>query len=587
MKFLTLLFFITCELSIFNNSNSLFPRLLGENFNSARRKTASSNNKLMIVGFGEFEAKNKEGMSQFKIYLKKFNEFLPYEYLNLTICVDYKNETKKQESTIVSCNNSEVKGDKRDIIYFCSFQLDDTEYSNVQMITKSLKFYNETSENDYNIEINESDIVESSLAHETINKIINQSSNLSYETFYLDKIEIIKDVYILKGNLNNEVSGTKSISLNLNGNTFDGNLTSTEIRFIPEKKTNEHLQGKMCDYDRESKVLIFVDEGVYDLIIYPEPNQYIELIKFYNFINSTEIKESSIDASIGGSSYSLNNLGNYLSFQVMIIDNEEKYYNDILAFGKKQNNQIDDGIINYNITLNRTNNIYPKEIYVKHNSFYFSDDAINFTKPDNFYILIPENRNILEKNSVNYTKIEMISDEPTINSNSFSLDFKLEKMNIININKRAKAYISYIPIYSQKRDEILCLVENQTSSYRIICNPKKDIHTYINTLIINVTVKETTKRLRFLEEKEINKTFLTPFDTNGMIDYFHTQTNSHGIKTGSKKGLSAGAIVGIIFGIIAGIAAVVFALFFSLRNQAIPKRIDDIKIENSSIQMNK
>ena len=181
----------------------------------------------------------------------------------------------------------------------------------------------------------------------------------------------------------------------------------------------------------------------------------------------------------------------------------------------------------------------------------------------------------------------MISDEPTINSNSFSLDFKLEKMNIININKRAKAYISYIPIYSQKRDEILCSVENQTSSYRIICNPKKDIHTYINTLIINVTVKETTKRLRFLEEKEINKTFLTPFDTNGMIDYFHTQTNSHGIKTGSKKGLSAGAIVGIIFGIIAGIAAVVFALFFSLRNQAIPKRIDDIKIENSSIQMNK
>jgi hypothetical protein len=150
--------------------------------------------------------------------------------------------------------------------------------------------------------------------------------------------------------------------------------------------------------------------------------------------------------------------------------------------------------------------------------------------------------------------------------------------------------LNYIPIdNSDKTDEIICNVEkNKTNTFNIVCEPKKDVYTYLKDIKIIVPTISSTRRLRFLQSTG-NTSFYVPEDTDEVIDFDYTPEMNIFTRRGTKKrGLSGGAITAIVLATIAAVAAV--GITFLILNKSQPanpvKNASDMNLQNSTTNLN-
>ena len=463
---------------------------------------------------------------------------------------------------------------------------------NVSNITEvipkiNFSFYNDTNSTPYVIA--EYDIEKSSIADKTINSLKEQNESIIYETFYLNKTIFEKNTteFILKGNLSyNETQTYTYINLTLLGIEFNSSLTNNEIRFNPSGKIDDYLHGKMATKNG-TYVLIYAPNGVNDHLSYPIPKQYINVLDFGNF-QKLRSQNATNQLFFEGTLYALNKLKPYIRFNTTIyynsLRNLEESNTTITANGTLADiDQIQNFAI-YNVTYPDTAN---KNITFMSPplNFEFSEDGATYEKI-NEEINIPSYVNLLQVGNISVERMGNIDDKIDKNTTSFSLYFDLSEDSILPIRNSSDAYLKYNPENNNtKQDEIKCVIQKY-ESYILICFPKKNVNTSINTIkiIINETSSSSNSRLRSLQSGT-NRTILPPADAKGEINFAYTRINYKR----SEGGLSAGAIVAIVLATVAAVVALGLAILFLNRMKASPppiKNPSDLNIANSASNIN-
>ena len=589
MKHFLVFFIISLNFYVFSTTTQLFPRILEER----KLEDANQEKKLILVGFGNF---NDTYIPRFDIFFQKINDFNNYEALTFTSLINY-NVTMDQKINITCKDVSSSVEDQNAIIYNCSLRQNYTNLTRIYLNNYNFKF-NDTNTNTLNESLSENNIIETYLANQTRDKIMDQTKNLDYKTFYLDNTTLVNKQIVLKGNISlnqTEINNIQSPKLNLSGNIYDCVLSENEIRFniINNIDIFEHLNGKMIYSSNDIYILIFSNDTQKDLAIYSYENySYVEIIGFSNFTNSTSDTDAMTTAYFRGTINYLRNLSKYMRFKATVfyssLRNLEESSMTINATGIKNENEtlLKQGLVTYNVSFPDTINKTIQSINSS-NIFEFSEDEINYSQIE--YLIVDNNSEFLDPTntkSLSFESIIMGNENVTTTSSSFSFDFTVSGDGLtVDNNNKTISYLNYIPNGTTIRDEINCTVEKKTTTYTITCSPKKDVYTYLRTLRIKVLQSGSRRRLRFLAT-ESNRTFYGPIDSEGVINYDYIEIK-RGI-TKKNNGLSAGAIVGIVFGSIAAIAAVGIA-FYCLNKTPANPRIEPrvYNKENSTSNINK
>ena len=592
--------------SLFDCSNQLYQRKLTESFNEKRRKVADSDDdysdkKLMIVAFNNFNLISGSSFDYlFELYLKKIENFQTYNFLNFTLSVYYYNNTKNRDNISVLCNITNVYfSDIRDMKYNCSFHLENNNYNTIK-VNKNFTFLNYTL--DDIVIINEDNIIESSLATKMINNnlLSEYNDNLTFFTLYLEKIIYRNNQFILKGNLNISESFYYSglyliLSIYRFNCTFtqyiENSQNKAEIKFSPIGYFfTDNLQGKIIETENSniSFILVFVNEGVYDLINYHwYYRTYIDLIGFDNYKETTNILDANVFIYFRGIIFVLNGLKNYIRFtaRVHYYDiNSSEQTTTVNVYGSLYNIDKSKNISCFNVTFDETVNKRIIAIYLN-NDFIFSDDGYIFSNEILIISRINE-INIINTKPFEYEEFYLVT-SVYYTSSSLYFDFNISSKNL-TIKERTKAYMNYIPMNNTDiTEEIECYVSNVTTFLRLDCSSKDSVYTYINTLILKIPQVETT--LRSLDSITSNKTFYSPVDAEGIIDYSYSY-NSPEIdpyeyyydlyEDKLTPGEIASIVIGTIFFVIGLIAAVAF--FNKMPHNPSVNNLSELNLPNSS-----
>ena len=584
---------ITLGLSISNFKNKFL-----EKSSIVGRKLSTINSKnFMLVGFSDYQETFVSGTRvsncslKFSMHFITNNSFPYYMKINVPISIQFANKTNFTPNTICELKNNMINKLKN-WTYECKTDNFAIAVPNVSNITEvipkiNFSFYNDTNSTPYVIA--EYDIEKSSIADKTINSLKEQNESIIYETFYLNKTIFEKNTteFILKGNLSyNETQTYTYINLTLLGIEFNSSLTNNEIRFNPSGKIDDYLHGKMATKNG-TYVLIYAPNGVNDHLSYPIPKQYINVLDFGNF-QKLRSQNATNQLFFEGTLYALNKLKPYIRFNTTIyynsLRNLEESNTTITANGTLADiDQIQNFAI-YNVTYPDTAN---KNITFMSPplNFEFSEDGATYEKI-NEEINIPSYVNLLQVGNISVERMGNIDDKIDKNTTSFSLYFDLSEDSILPIRNSSDAYLKYNPENNNtKQDEIKCVIQKY-ESYILICFPKKNVNTSINTIkiIINETSSSSNSRLRSLQSGT-NRTILPPADAKGEINFAYTRINYKR----SEGGLSAGAIVAIVLATVAAVVALGLAILFLNRMKASPppiKNPSDLNIANSASNIN-
>lgn len=593
MKLILLLFLIALELSIVNTENQINTKKSSEKFSLLNRKVSVSSEKpLMLVGFWDYERHGDEQTDgtwkytiHFDIHFLHEATFPTYEYINMTIYVEYENNTNQYYN--ISCPNYRIYNatdEVEDIAYICFANVgNDIQIKKVKPIIKFI-FNNGTNIME---EYTEDMLAKSSIADDTINNLTNyRKIDINYDVFYLKEIELKDNEFNLKGNFSQSYAG-KQIYLNLSGIIYNYTITNDSIKFNASEKIDEYLHGKMYNSTNGTLVLFYAKSGVDDHLVYPISNQYVEVAGFGSYKKPTQTSNATNQLFFTGTQYSLNNLKKYIKFAVTIVYNNLRILESstpITAYGTRAGIDQDNDLVIYNINYYDTAN---KDILSMSSpsNFEFSDDGKIYNK-SNENIITSSDLNLTNTNNVTVERMEYLSEPDTTISNSLSFDFNLSKLNL---RDDKVAYLGYFPFNTGNRKVIKCYIENKTLPYRMTCSPKQYIYTQKNTLKFIITeIKSSSRRLRSLST-ETNRTIYPPTNYSGIMKYeYNPGGNVYSRKTGS-TGLSAGAIVAIVLATVAAVAAVALAFFFLNRVKVTPPPIkapSDVNFANTSTNIN-
>ncbi len=458
----------------------------------------------------------------------------------------------------------------------------------------------------YNEILSEDQILLSSLAKEKIKNIETQNGDLNYWVFLLtEEPNITKNEVLLYGQIDSghdEPPNNFTFNLNLtdlkentNCNYYNySNSNSQIITFTPKNNINAHLNGMMSMIsDSEYYILLFTN-NTDDLVLYSTvKSSSIDLYGFESY-NKPENKSAENVAVFFGTS---NILKKYLSFtaKVRYVSNstlrflEEKTTN-VTANGTiiPDSTDIDNGVFKYKTVYKGTEDFDILEMDSWHD-YKFSDDNISFT---------PAKANIVGEyiNLTNKYELEkpvfmnFLYGNPTVDGNTFSFKFQLNSNDSnMNITNKQPIFLNYTSMETSQPDEIdSCTIENNSNIFTINCEPKKDIYTLLNSLIIKVPYNITkNRRLRFLQSSG-NSTIRVPKTTTGDIQFdYNPEVNTFGRKSSKKKGLSGGAIAAIVLATIAAVVAVGVAMFFLNRGPINPiKTSTEMNLPNSTTNIN-
>lgn len=543
----------------------------------------NNENKLMLVGFQNYKKDGKK--ETFSILFKKYNNsYNNYSNANLKLAI-YNGTTNEK---YINCTESNKLGND-DMIYECENDALIQNSSQIQLQDISITYYN-NSDNKVPVQI-----IDSSFAEIAKNNISSYEKPLDFRTFYFDNYTISSDKkVVINGNMNIASIENTKYKLNLSDTTYNCSISDKNITFNLTDSVNENLIGKMLlDSSDSPKILIFSNGTNDDSLVYFNStiqDNKASLLGFEQFKNESNQNATSI-ATFKGTT---NNLKKYIKFTTKITYlinstlSEEKTINVI---GERDPDSIDvkKGIIKYNITYPNTDNITiinidPPETYT------FGDDVENGEFEPLNITFIGESLNLTNKDPIEYNFIKTIT-KPNYSKDSFSLNFDLTDVpNYLNINQKKRVYLNYIPMdNSDKTDEIICTVEkNKTNTFNIVCEPKKDVYTYLKDIKIIVPTISSTRRLRFLQSTG-NTSFYVPEDTDEVIDFDYTPEMNIFTRRGTKKrGLSGGAITAIVLATIAAVAAV--GITFLILNKSQPanpvKNASDMNLQNSTTNLN-
>ena len=563
--------------------------ILGLSTSATMRKLSSNNPKsIMLVGFSGYHSEISQKDEEHhltKIYFqvlfikeKNTTEILG---MSLPISLELKNTSKLRLDINCTYSNFDEEGKKSIEIYSCYNDTTIINKADIQSVTPILNFTFYSNES--SIRVTENDIDKSSYADTTIKNLATLHSDIKYDIFYLDKIILNKnDEFILKGNLSDNESATTT-NLTLSQKKYNASVTKDKIVFKPSRTLDDYLHGKMEETIKNSTyVIIYAEKGVDDHLKYPVDKK-IELSSFGNYTKPTANSDAYNYLYITGNQYILNGLEKFIRFNTTI-----KYLNEsttIEANGTLiENNQTTD-IVVYNITYYGTKN---KTIISMEPPTYieFSENGANYERYNE--TSISPDLNLLEEEEIIIERMSNIKGLKDNNSTSFTYDFSLTGDPIFNIGIQKDAYLKYHPNNNiTMNDEIQCVVQHPSYSYRMICTPKKNVYTFFNTtkiIILNIT--SSNSRLRALQSTT-NRTILPPSDTKEIINF--TYPNYHVYRKIKKSGLSAGAIVAIVLATIAAVAALGIAIFFLGRAKANPPPIrnpSDLNMANSTSNIN-
>ena len=563
--------------------------ILGLSTSATMRKLSSNNPKsIMLVGFSGYHSELSQQDEEhprtfinFQVHFIKEKNTTNYIDMSLPISFELKNTTKLRLDINCSYINVDDEGKKLIETYFCFTGTTIINKSDIQSVTPIINFTFYS--NGSSIRVTENDIDKSSYADTTIKNLAILHSDIKYDIFYLDKIILNKnDEFILAGNLSNNESATK-INLTLSQKKYNASVTKDKIVFKPSRTLDDYLHGKMEETIKNSTyVIIYAEKGVDDHLKYPVDKK-IELSSFGNYTKPTANSDAYNYLYITGNQYILNGLEKFIRFNTTI-----KYLNEsttIEANGTLiENNQTTD-IVVYNITYYGTKNkniisIEPPK-YIE-----FSENGTNYERYNE--TSISPDLNLLEEEEIIIERMSNVTGLMDKNSTSFTYDFSLTGDPIFNIGIQKDAYLKYHPNNNiTMNDEIQCVVQHFSYSYRMICTPKKNVYTNFNTtkiIILNIT--SSNSRLRVLQSTT-NRTILPPSDTKEIINF--TYPNYHVYRKIKKSGLSAGAIVAIVLATVAAVAALGIAIFFLGRAKANPPPIrnpSDLNMVNSTSNIN-
>lgn len=571
-KFLFLIFIGFCFADI---SNLISPRKLDESYEFFGRKISDNlknSDKLMFVGFGNYA--NQTSSSSFKIYFINQSDF-GIETLNFSISIK---STKKE----IQCNNPQIIDDVK-LSYKCTFDIDNN--FTIKQINPNISFtFFNSSGHKLDVTMDNSSFVE-----ESIKTLLVNNEELNYNIFYLEDIEKNVNVYTLTGKINENYTNEK-VNLTLSNHIIDCSMNDNKLNFdLSGKLINDTLHGKMAEGNK-TKILIYVNNSIIDRIInniytINDFKPYIELINFAEF-NNSDGDDVTVKAYFRGDSSSLStNLKKYIKFPVNIDFSDDNTPFNGNASGIRSDINLEKGLVIYNITFPNNENKAIKNIDFG-NSFYFS----NFE--DSNFNIVPikrynEDINITNTDKFSYNLIKFQDKNATYELTSFYLDIQNFDYDSdkTNVEKNSTVLLSFIPKDNDNiRDEINCILEIRGTEKLIICKPKKDINTTINTLIIKIV--NNTSRLRILNDEDYQTYYSSP-NTIGSIDYKYTPLRSPSLRSSSNS-LSAGAIVAIVLCTIAAVCAIGIVFFFLNRRPQQPpfKSVNEINIANSTSNIN-
>ena len=589
MKLKIFLFMLIFIFSLISVSNQLVKRNLNDD-----------NKRFLIIGFEYYLDRGADGIT-FNIYLIKYETEEIYSNIYFNISVTYE-QTNKTENVKMKCNcNSGCE--KQILPYKCEIKngednrIKHVSLNDYSLFAENVSFYN-------NLTFNEDQIILSTLAKSKRKNIENETDPLIFRVFYLNYEPIIKkDEVELNGKIlwDDDVEKYFYFNLSMPENVtcdyhynYSGNNNDTII-FNPKKNINAHLNGMMAkkNFYINEYILIFANNSD-DLILYSTvKSSSIDLYGFESY-NKPENKSAENVAVFFGTS---NILKKYLSFtaKVRYVSNstlrflEEKTTN-VTANGTiiPDSTDIDNGVFKYKTVYKGTEDFDILEMDSWHD-YKFSDDNISFT---------PAKANIVGEyiNLTNKYELEkpvfmnFLYGNPTVDGNTFSFKFQLNSNNSnMNITNKQPIFLNYTSMETSQPDEIdSCTIENNSNIFTINCEPKKDIYTLLNSLIIKVPYNITTnRRLRFLQSSG-NSTIRVPKTTTGDIQFdYNPEVNTFGRKSSKKKGLSGGAIAAIVLATIAAVVAVGVAMFFLNRGPINPiKTSTEMNLPNSTTNIN-
>jgi hypothetical protein len=554
-------------------------------------KEVSSNNNdpLMLVGFENYS--NKNSNISFDILFKKYNNDDTYNtvYIGLNL---FNNSASYTNYTNINCTNIEVTNDD-ELVYKCNFYSPNATVVQVKLINTSFIFYT------HNETYNNTNIIESSLAKETKDNIISQTGELDISTFYFESFTQKNDDKVqINGRMVPNITG------NINGNIYKLNLTKTiydctvdnnSITFnLANKNINENLIGKMLNLSNVPKILIFSNSSSSnDLLMYSTvKSSSIDLYGFENYTKPKDKNAENVVVFFG----TPNILKKYVRFTYRIIYTnstslrllEEKETNATGTIDP-ESTDLDNGVAKYKTIYENTENIQNILRIESLHDYKFSDDKDKFPSDPVTVYIVGDDINLTNAGILADYAFINFTDNPIIDGNTFSLKFKLKSQNTaLNITNRQPAFLNYSSMETSQRDVIdSCSIENNTNILTINCEPKKDIYTLLNTLIIKIPNITQNRRLRFLQSSG-NSTIRSPRTTSGDIQFeYNPEINTFARKASKKKGLSGGAIAAIVLATIAAVAAVAVAMLFLNRGPVNPiKTSNEMNLPNSTTNIN-
>ena len=590
MKLKLFLFFVIfLNFSSFTNSSHL-PK---------RKLDSTDNKKLLIIGFEKY-SKNTEVEAtvdevNFRMHLIKIDFTLKLNSIYLKSSVKYQDGQTN---------------DNMDI--FCHPPITTTQYTfsacEIKNLNTSNKITNVIINNytfiiqsnaTYNFTLPEDQILLSSLAEETIKNIETQNNSLNYWVFNLNKEpNITKNEVILYGEIDFDESEPLDFTFNLNlpENTdcsYYYNITNDKsqiITFTPKNNVNAHLNGMMSMTSFSDYYILLFANNTDDLVLYSkEQITYVELLGFGNYRKPTTNESATNLVYFLGTA---NNLKKYVRFTAIIRNINSSSLRalqgtNVTATGNLTSIDLKTGLAIYKVSYNGTAGMTGNLLIISGNDYKFSNDINNFDSSAVTVIIIGQNINITNTNALVAEFINTMSEKPTYSGNSFSFDMMFPNTTQkLNISDKQTMYLDYYNLENSERDEIDCSIENKTSYFTILCEPKKDVYTQFKTLIMKIP-NLPSRRLRFLQTA-VNSTYLAPLNANGDIQFeYNPEVNTFARKASKKKGLSGGAIAAIVLATVAAVASVGIAMFFLNRGPVNPiKTSTEMNLPNSTTNIN-
>ena len=316
---------------------------------------------LLLAAFYRYQVNIPNNLINFFVYFIKERNSASYKYMNMPILVKFNNGSELRHD--IECIN-EADEANEEAIYMCSDN-NIINIEDIQTVTPIINFtfYNNNSSID-NKTVTENDIDISSFANTTIKNLTAFRDNIALDIFYLEKIILKNDEFILVGNLSNNDIST-NISLTLSEKQYIASLTKDEIKFKPNENKDiidDYLHGKMEveeGINNLAYIIIYAEKGVDDHLIYPVSNN-LEILGFGSYTKPTEDSDAYNQLYITGNQHILNSLEKYIKFNTSIYYNNstnlEEVNTTIEANGTLiENNQTKNMAI-YNITYFGTAN---------------------------------------------------------------------------------------------------------------------------------------------------------------------------------------------------------------------------------------